>query len=200
MIKLPLIIITLLLSFVSTILAQNATKKNGFLLGANLGYSRYFVDPDADLRLDGISGEINVFLGKKRLVLFSKDLQKFREITFTCSKVLHGNIDARAISLSYGSRYSFPRIFYGYGFGPFSYLLLSNNKRDVESGYTLDTGLRLHAYFLTGFNYSITKKLTLTLSAKYNFTVKKIYLHNPFARHKHEDIFHYFTISFGVLK
>jgi len=188
-----------ILSTVSTSFAQNGTEKKKLTFEANIGYSRYFVDPDVDLKLTGITGDIRVHFGKKKLDLLSTGLSKVREITLTYSQVFQGSIDAYAFGLSYGRRYEFSRLYLGYGVGPFSYLLLSSNKTDPQSGFTLDTGFRLHVYYLVGFKFTVLKH-ALTLSIKYNFTVKNVYFHNPFAHHKHEDIFHYFTFSIGFIK
>jgi hypothetical protein len=195
--KIAYISILILLSIVSSSLAKNDTHNNKSSFEFNLGYSRYYADPDVSLNLSGITGDVRWLLGKKDLVFLSKNLHKIREITFSFSKVFNGNIDASALGLSYGPRYEFQHLYLGFGFSPYSYLLFSNNKTDALSGFSLDTGFRLHVYYLVGFKYSAFGRI-MTMGIKYNFTIKDVYWHNPFAPHKHEDVFHYFTINIGV--
>jgi hypothetical protein len=195
--KIASISILILMSIGSISLAQNNTHDNKSSFEFNLGYSRYYVDPGVSLNLEGISGEIKWLFGKKPLEFHSKSLQKIREIALAYSKVIQGNIDASALGLTYGPRYEFKHLYLGFGVGPYSYLLLSNKKTDALSGFSLDTGFRLHVYYLVGFKYTVLKHI-VTMGIKYNFTVKDVYWHNPFTSHTHEDLFHYFTISVGV--
>lgn len=187
-----------ILSFVCNSLAQHDTKEQRSTFEANIGYSRYFVDPDVDLKLSGVTGDIRWHFGKKKQDFLSKGLFKVREITLTYSQVFRGRIDVYAFSLSYGRRYEFRRMYLGFGAGPYSFWVLSNNRTDRQSGYTLETGLRFHVYYLLGIKYAISENLALACGIKYNFTVKNVYWHNPFVPHKHEDIFHYFTFGIGL--
>jgi len=180
--------------------AQNRTDKAASTYGMDIGFSRAFVNPDVNLKLYGMTGEIRWLFGRKNLDFFSEGLIQVHELTFAVTKIFPGNIDPTALGLSYGRRYEFPNWFLGFGVAPFSYWLLSNRKTDSSSGYTLDTGLRLQVHFFAGHKVSILDDLALTLGMKYNFTIKKIYWHNPLKPHKHDDIFHYVTLNIGFIK
>lgn len=183
--------------FDSNVYAQDTLKTQKNNLDFSIGYSRYFVDPDAHLKLSGITGEVKKYFGGKNLDFLSKGLLYIKEITFAYSTILEGRINASALSVSYGRRYEFPRFYFGFGVGPFSYWLFSNKKKDPHSNYSLDTGLRLNVYYIAGINITIKKNLSLSCNINYNYTVKKVYWHNPFAPHKHKDLFHYLTLSIG---
>ncbi len=195
-----IVVVFILLGLVSDGFAQNGTRKATPAYGMDIGFSRAFVDPDIDLKLYGMTGEIRWFFRRKNLEMLSRGLIQIHDLTFSFTKVIKGDVDATALGLSYGRRYAFPNWFFGFGVAPFSYWLLSNRKTDPNSGYTLDTGPRLCVQFLAGRPFSIRDDLTLTLGMNYNFTIKKVYWHNPLKPHKHDDIFHYLTLNVGILK
>jgi hypothetical protein len=176
---------------------QNDMGKKQSSLAANVGYSRYFVDPEVGLTLMGITGELSWNFGKKKGDIFFKDFLKAHDVTVTYSQVIRGAVDATGVGITYGRRYQFPNLYFGFGVGPGSYWLFSRNSADPRSGYRLDTGPRLYIYYLLGIRREISEHVALTFSIKYNFTVKRVYWHNPFTPHKHRDIFHYFTFIVG---
>jgi len=165
----------------------------------NVGFSRVSVDPDVDINLNGTTGEIRWFFGRKKLDRLSRGLSQVHELTFSATHVFTGKISTTAFGLSYGRRYEFPSCYLGFGIGPFTYWLSSNQKTDPLSGYTLDTGLRLHVLYLAGLKIPV-KTVVLTLGFQYDFTIRHLYLHNPLKPHKHEDIFHYWTFNIGFMK
>ena len=193
----------LLLFFANESLATPAPKrevqKHGFL-GASLGYSRYFVDPDVDLNLSGLTMEMKwVRLRKATYPIWGFESSE-KGFNLLYSKVLNGRIDVNDISLTYGRRYNFRqgRLHPYIGFNTGLSWLFSNRKVDEQSGYVLKTGIRPCLNINTGAYYDIKRYLKFGLNLKYSFSVKKVRLHNPFARHKHEDIFHYFSLGFDV--
>jgi hypothetical protein len=196
----PGVVTFVLLGLFSDGFTQSRTGKVTPTYGVDIGFSRAFVDPDIGLKLYGMTGELRWFFGRKNLGRLSKGLIQTHDLTLAFTKVLSGDIDATALGLSYGRRYQFPNWFLGFGVAPFSYWLLSNRKTDPSSGYILDTGPRLYVQFVAGRKFSVRDGLALTLGMNYNFTIKKVYWHNPLRPHKHDDIFHYLTLNVGFLK
>lgn len=196
-----LLMATFMLSaIVANVFAQEEPENRNRAFKFNIGISRYYVDPDIDLELAGISGEIGILFSRDKLDFISKNLLQFREITLEFTKVLKGNIDVFSFGLAYGSRYDFPRFYLGFGAAPFTYYLYSTKKTDPQTGYSVKTGFRLNVYYIFGIKCTITEKSVLAFQFKYNFTVYDVRWHNPFVPHKHEDIFHYFTVSVGVIR
>ncbi|MFC1726497.1 hypothetical protein ACFL4T_12820 [candidate division KSB1 bacterium] len=165
---------------------------------SSIGYSLFYVDPDVNLNLSGLTAEMRWNYHKKKQYLLNNPLFSTREITLGTSNVLFGNINANAVYLTYGHRYEFPGIYYGYGLAPFTYWIFSDKKEDPVTGFILNTGNRFYIYYVFGFKIPIKKSLLLTFDVKYNYTIKNIYIHNPFTLHKHDDIFHYFSFNFGL--
>jgi len=183
----------------ATLTPKREVQKHGFL-GASLGYSRYFVDPDVDLNLSGLTLEMKwVRLRKATYPIWGFESSE-KGFNFLYSKVLNGRIDVNDISLTYGRRYNFRkgRLCPYIGFDTGLSWLFSGRRVDEQSGYVLKTGIRPTLNINTGVYYDIKRYLTLGLNLKYSFSVKEVRLHNPFARHKHEDIFHYFTLGVDV--
>jgi len=155
------------------------------------GIAKYFVDPDVNLPLNGacigISG-----IYKRNDISYG--------ISFQYSRVLRGAIDVDIVSITVGTRYTIPMErsspYFSFDIGPS--WLLSKNPKDAKTGYVLDTGLRPVIRYGAGIAYNLNRYLTLEPNIKYNFTVKRVYFHNPFLPHKHEDIFHYFSLNLGL--
>lgn len=160
-------------------------------LTVELGLAKYFVDPDVNLPLSGASIEISGAY-KRNEISYG--------IGFQYSKVLRGEIDVDVISITAGTRYSIPMDgyspYFSFDIGPC--WLLSRNKEDAKTGYILDTGIRPVIRYGAGIAYNLNRYLILEPNIKYNFTVKRVYFHNPFLPHKHEDIFHYFSLNLGL--
>ena len=196
--KIQLIIIKALIIFLITdTTAQDNTISGTSELKSAVGFSLFYVDPDIDLNLSGITAEMRWNYNKKKQYFLNNQPFGTSEITLGTSNVLNGKIKANSLYIAFGRRYEFPRIYYGYGFAPFTYWIFSDKKSDPDTGYTLDTGKRIYVYYLFGIKIPIKKSLLLTFDVKYNFTIKKLYLHNPFTRHKHEDVFQFFSFNFG---
>lgn len=174
-------------------------QKHGFLY-VNLGYSRYFVDPDVQLDLSGLT--LDMKWGRVRKAAYPVwGLESSEKgISFIYSRASSGRIDANDFSLTYSKSYNFRegKLHPYMGFDAGLSWLASDKKVDELSGYTLDTGIRPCLNINTGVYYDIKRQLKLGLNLKYSFSVKRIYIHNPFARHKHEDIFHYFSLGLDV--
>ncbi|MBM3237936.1 hypothetical protein FJZ31_16730 [Candidatus Poribacteria bacterium] len=155
------------------------------------GISKYFVAPDVNLPLSGANIEINGAY-KRNDISYG--------ISFQYSRVLRGAIDVDVVSITAGTRYSIPMNkyspYFSFDIGPC--WLFSRNKKDVKTGYVLDTGIRPVIRYGAGIAYNLNQYLTLEPNIKYNFTVKRVYFHNPFLPHKHEDIFHYFSFNLGL--
>jgi hypothetical protein len=170
------------------------------LVEYSAGFSRYILDPDAELSLYGLTAEARILFDREAHAVTSGGMSTFRVITLGSTKALGGEIDAWAIGVAYGPRFDFSRMYFGFGVGPFTYVLLSNNKTYEASGYSLDTGPRLHVYFDAGYKYRSGRGTILTACARLNFTVRHVSWHNPFAPHKHEDMFSYLTLQFGIIR
>ena len=172
-------------------------KTNSFAM--NVGIGRSYVDPDVKIELYGMTGEISWLFRREDLAAVHKNLSQVNEITLSMTRILRGRIEASALGLSYGRRYEFPSCYLGFGVGPFSYYLSSNQRSDQSTGYTLDTGWRLHVATFAGFKIPAAERFDLTFGIQYDFTIKHLYWHNPLRPHKHEDIFHYWTFNLGLM-
>ncbi|MBM3242206.1 DUF3179 domain-containing protein [Candidatus Poribacteria bacterium] len=106
----------------------------------------------------------------------------------------------RELKVTKGRRYNFRegRLHPYVGFDTGLSWLFSGRKVDKQSGYVLKTGIRPCLNINTGAYYDIKSYLKFGLNLKYSFSVKKVRLHNPLVRHKHEDIFHYFSLGFDM--
>jgi len=159
-------------------------------LTGEFGLAKYFVDPDVNLPLSGASIEISG--------AYKWDNISY-EISFLYSKALRGDINVDVVSITAGTRYTIPMDrfspYFSFDIGPC--WLFSKNK-GVKTGYVLDTGIRPIIRYGAGIEYNLNRHFTLEPSVKYNFTVKRVYFHNPFLPHKHEDIFHYFSLNLGL--
>jgi len=155
------------------------------------GFAKYFVDPDVNLTFSGAGIGISGIY-KRNEISYG--------IGFQYSKVLRGEIDVDVVSITAGTRYSIPMDrcspYFSFDIGPG--WLFSQNKKDAKIGYVLDTGIRPVIRYGAGIAYNLNRYLTLEPNIKYNFTVKRVYFHNPFLPHKHEDIFHYFSLNLGL--
>ena len=162
-----------------------------FSLTVEFGLAKYFVDPDVNLPLSGANIEISGAY-KQNDISYG--------IRFQYSKVLRGDIEVDVVSITTGTRYSIPMDryspYFSFDIGPC--WLFSQNKKDAKTGYVLDTGLRPVIRYGAGIAYNLNQYLILEPNIEYNFTVKRVYFHNPFLPHKHEDIFHYFSLNLGL--
>jgi hypothetical protein len=160
--------------------------------------SRCFVNPDAELSLWGVTGELRFRFDREHHVMLSRELLLSREITLGCTKVIGGEIDAWLVGLTYGPRFDFSRFHQGFGAGPFTAYMFSGKKTDPATGYTLKTGWRFSAYYYVGFNVAAGATYTLTVDLKLNFTVQRVAWHNPFVAHTHDDMFSSLSLQLGV--
>jgi hypothetical protein len=165
-----------------------------------LGYSPFFVDPHAGMRLSGLTGEARWDFGSDSLAIFSKGCLKRRELALSFATVLEGDIDASAIGLTYGRRYDFDHLYAGFGFAPFTYILIPRGAAQLEPGYTLDGGPRLAVYYLLGSRFFLTERFGLAIDVKFYFTVRNVYWHDPFAPHVHKDMFNSFVFGVGLIR
>jgi hypothetical protein len=186
-------------SLAASIQEQRKNLKHGFL-GASLGYSMYLVDPDIDLGLYGPTLEMKWVRLKEAAYHVWGFESSEKGFSFLYSRASNGRIDVNDVTLAYGRRYNFRsgRVHPYAGFDTGLSWLFSGKKVDEQTGYTLDTGIRPCLNINTGAYLDVRSHLKLGLNLKYSFSVKRIRLHNPFARHKHEDIFHYLSLGFDV--
>lgn len=165
-----------------------------------LGYSPFFVDPHAEMRLSGATAEIRWNFGGEPRSLFSRGFRKRHELTLSAAAVLDGDIRASALGLTYGKRYDFDHLYTGFGFAPFTYVLFPRGAAELEPGYTLDGGPRLAVYYLVGSRFFVTQRFGLAIDVKYYFTVRNVYWHNPFEPHAHRDMFNSFVFGLGMIR
>ena len=187
-----LIVLTLaVLSPICSISAFTDTFETKLVFTSEFGLAKYFVDPDVNLPISGASIEIGGAYSRSDISY---------GLGFQYSKVLRGDLDVEVISITAGTRYTIPKDrflpYFSFDMGPC--WLLSDDPKDDKTGYILDTGLRPLIRYGAGIDCDLNGYITLASSIKYNFTVKRVYFHNPFLPHKHKDVFHYFSLNLGL--
>lgn len=179
------------LVFLALTLLTQVASADGFTIKIKLGIARVFVDPDVNLPLSGGLFEIT---GEREGDSVSYG------IALHCFSVLRGEIDAKLFSLVFGAKYAILRgetsLHFSSYIGPS--WLLSGRKSESSTGYLLETGFRPMLRYGLEMERELGERLTISPSLQYHFTVKRVYLHNPFLPHKHEDIFHYLSLNIGL--
>lgn len=104
MVSISILILFFTCESLATSIPKREIQKHGFL-SASLGFSRYFVDPDVDLDLSGLTWEMKWVRQRKATYPIWGFESSEKGFNFLYSKVLNGKIDVNDISLTYGRRF-----------------------------------------------------------------------------------------------
>ncbi|MBM3242203.1 hypothetical protein FJZ31_38535 [Candidatus Poribacteria bacterium] len=185
--KVILTILILLVVVSAPANAMDTFEEEGFLITTEVGAGPFCVEPKAGLSLFGSGVELKAgrFSG-----IFGMNV---KEISMGYAKVLRGSIDADDIYIAFGKRLRIPfeTLEPHLGMGAGLHILFSDDKSEERKLH----GARFGATLDIGGAYKITDKIAIGPNIKYVFTVKKVYWHNPFVPHVHQDIFHYFIFN-----